>query len=173
MDLQEKSRHSEGKNTGGQQGAVGSQEQAADKIPKHWVLRLCTVPLPLSYTATPQGKACCASSWAALSLYEEHTVPRHIAVLSGEGSRAPGWAAAGQESPATHCMSASEGRVKVVALWLIAPDIWVLLSHALFIFYFLPLINCEPHHGCQTGICRTEACGKAVIYGSLETKWHF
>ena len=82
-------------------------------------------------------------------------------------------AAAGQESPATHCMSASEGRVKVVALWLIAPDIWVLLSHALFIFYFLPLINCEPHHGCQTGICRTEACGKAVIYGSLETKWHF
>lgn len=59
----------------------------------------------------------------------------------GEGNQAlKGGRQEGQELPgaaALLCSLSSEGRVKVFALWIITTDIWVLLSHALFFFFFL------------------------------------
>jgi len=46
-----------------------------------------------------------------------------------EGPQFPGVAA-------PQCLSSSNGRVKVFALGLIIKDTWVLLSHALFFFFF-------------------------------------
>ena len=63
---------------------------------------------------------------------------------ASKGGEAGGAPVSGVAAP--QCLSSSNGRVKVFALGLIIKDTWVLLSHALFFFFFL--INCKPHPGC-------------------------